>query len=235
MCNEFMRAPQRPFRYCPPMKWFLTCTVVMVWLAASIAMAQHVTPPNHLQLDNESYVLADIIVDQAGAARIEQLWPQHGTTLRSVGVDRYGRPSVLVYDARKQLLQAQWIKEGAALAYAPQSFTTLESLLHIPVAARWNIGAQQAGKEIGNYRQVRVKIHAVAITKQQVFLNSSDHWKEDFTIYIPNTTLRKMDKITIENLKGKWVRVRGLIAWHYGPSIAVLNPQMMEIEDVDSD
>ncbi len=212
------------------MKWIL-CYCVM----CSVAVAQHVVPPNQLQWKNKSYTLADIIVDETGAKRIERSWPKSDVAFKEINSDRYGRSRVLVYDAKNNIMQVQWIKQGAAFAYAPQPSDAFEKLWHIPIAARWKTDADQTDTQIGKYRSVRMKVHAVAITKGQAFLNSSEHWKEDFTIYIPPATLKKMDRMALENLKGKWVRVRGLIAWHYGPSIALLNPQMMEVDNVGSD
>lgn len=221
------------------MRWLKTYRTLLracmvIFITACSAFAQQITPPNQLHYQGKDYALAYVITDSKSAKNITDSWPS-AVTLKTLGTDRYGMPRVLVYDAQNRLLQQQWIQQGDALAYATTPDETMTHLLHFPVGERWHIEAQQAHDLIGNYRQVRVKIHAVTITKQHAFLNSGEDWKKDFTIYIPLVTLRKMNRTMLENLNGKWVKVRGLITWHYGPSIALLNPDMMEVEDVDSD
>lgn len=88
-------------------------------------------------------------------------------------------------------------------------------------------------KHEGRFALVEGHIIGVGIRKKWTYLNFGRDWKSDFTVSISSAVWAKMQEsgLNAETLKGKSVRVRGIIRQWNGPSLEILAPEMLEITD----
>lgn len=88
-----------------------------------------------------------------------------------------------------------------------------------------------AAGHIGSYQVVEGTVKSVSMYKNKLFLNFGNNWRNDFTLGITASNLRKFTKARIEPRRwsGKHVRVRGWIKSYNGPFIDIDHPQRIEL------
>lgn len=88
-----------------------------------------------------------------------------------------------------------------------------------------------------SYEIVEGLVVDVAAVKGRTYLNFGKDWKRDFTAFIPAKTAGMFDPdaqdlegaITLAELAGKQIRVRGWLRNYNGPSITISHPEQIEI------
>lgn len=201
------------------------CVLPATNAAAEAVRIASVQPDGSLQLaDGRQVELADIVQPEPDALKA---FINRELEIDVLAADRYGTPLVRLSDGTGSM-QHQLIKSQQAMAYGAPLHDC--SLLDYPVPSNWRVNHSDAGKHMGKWRQVSGMVHEVAVKKQMAYINFGADWKNDFTIYIPRTTLKQLDTEWLRTLKGKSVRVRGFLHDYYGPRITLLEPAMMEVD-----
>ena len=236
------------------MKFFPFILLLLLTLRAPTLRAQEAVTVQHI-LNGDSFLLADgRTVRLAGimapaAEALERILANKPVILENQVPDRYGRIAADVYiadGARKIWLQEALVRAGTAFVYPPLGTEFgLEALLKAERAARkdrlglWgqaayaDIPADKATSQIGHFAFIRGVVLNAARVKNRVYLNFGEDWKTDFTIEIAAHDLRafKAADVDLLDLKGKMVRVRGLVQSMYGPMIEITHPSQLEILD----
>lgn len=202
-------------------------------LAAGYYTLQQLRPDGQAVLSPELTVqLADVVIlDQTKAAAVMEIWKSYQLGFMQVDEDRYGIRVGYIGSDTGRLLQQDLIAAGAAMAYSPKRYERTQELLAI-ASEHWLIDQAHAGDYLNHYRIVTGVVASVTIKPKQAYINFGEDWKTDFTIYIPQETLKQMDADQLQALEGKRVRVRGNIRSYGGPRIVLYDPVLMEEDDV---
>lgn len=170
----------------------------------------------------------------------------HGQNIRIEATvrDRYNRLFATIYPGAGSSLQHRLLAAGLARVYpVPGRMRQVIPLLKIEQAARaagkgiWRHefyrvrDHREAGDYLNSYQLVRGRVQRVAVTRRRVYLNFGHNWREDFTIVLSRTSLRRFDKraIDIRSFEGRIVRVRGWLFQRNGPMIRVYGPGQIEL------
>ena len=191
------------------------------------------------------------VLDQAAAAKLGQLvkspelqlWQNPGRQ------DRYGRPAGHVRAADGAWLQRDLLLAGLAIAYPDTAGPALAAdlysfedvarrarrglwalnmnrLSHRSVEARGKSQGEMAGNPVATGRFVIVsgKIAEVSAQRRLVYLNFGPDWREDFTVGVEKSALRRRHPDWLKDLE-TWgnarVEVRGWLERYNGPFIRV--------------
>lgn len=166
--------------------------------------------------------------------------------------DRRGRYLAHLYLARgdeRIWVQAYLIERGLARAYSfLDNRACLRRLQAFEAAAR----AQRLGlwrrryyqvvpaaeprtllRRMHSFQIVEGRVADVGRTRGWTFLNFSDDWKRDFTVAVAARDRRRFENsdVTLAELAGKRVRVRGWIESWNGPVIKATHPEQIELLD----
>ncbi|WP_210493238.1 thermonuclease family protein [Microvirga antarctica] len=95
------------------------------------------------------------------------------------------------------------------------------------------IGSEQLDRltaRIGTFALVEGRVRSVGERPQRTYLNFGGQWADDFTVIIPKRTWKRMTERGIDAaaLKGRQVRVRGILEAWQGASLTVEIPDMIE-------
>ena len=162
--------------------------------------------------------------------------------------DRYGRLHANAYLPDGRWLQAELVAAGLAVARpdggtAPcmQKLLTAESAARMAEAGLWadsNFRVKRADDPSlfmrnGIYDLVEGRVVSVGYGSRMVFLDFGRNFRTDFTVMVPNALVpRLLDAgIAVDSLKGRAVRVRGVIEDSGGPAIRIADPLALEILD----
>lgn len=209
---------------------FLACALPVTGMAADVRFTG-VNEDGSLQMANgQKMWLAHIVMpDPSSRNYVQQEIIGQSFRLGVIDTDRYGIPIANLYDATGSL-QDRLVRERQVLAYTAHLAPGGCELLRHPVNPEWEIDYSGSGNSLGQYRLVSGTIQEVNIRKQMTYLNFGSDWKTDFTVSIPNPTVKLMDKERLAALKGKRIRVRGYIHEYDGPRIMLFEPAMMEVD-----
>jgi micrococcal nuclease len=165
--------------------------------------------------------------------------------------DRYGRWRANVYFdgewVEARLVAAGW----ARLHWYPSDPACVFSLRYPEAAAREaNVGLWRTEtysvldaldpsleRRNGLYELVQGRIRSVGHGYSMTFLDfGRDYWR-DFSIMVPAKVAQRFEGagLTLDELKGRAVRVRGVIEESGGPAIRLNDPGEIEVLDVDGD
>ena len=95
---------------------------------------------------------------------------------------------------------------------------------------------QKFADDIGQYRIVAGRIWSISRLHDIVYLNFGKNWRKDFTTIISKDMIGLISnkfaaqEITLEQLQGKPVLVRGWIVARNGPAIEVTHPEQIELK-----
>lgn len=169
----------------------------------------------------------------------------HGTTHRN----RYGQTiaQVAVSGGGTQWVQAQLVSEGV-LRVAPEAseIPCAGALLDLERGARearkgvWSeprFSIERADQiealsaAAGRFALVEGRVHRVGETSSRTYLDFGRRYTEDFSIIIPRAARAVFAAagIDLKALRGKRVRVRGVLFASGGPAIEIRNPASLEI------
>jgi len=170
----------------------------------------------------------------------------------SKGSDRYGRrvAHVFVPSRKKNMnlwVQGEMIKDGLARAFpnTPDA-TCIKQLLKFEKDARtktaglWNSrfyriipadDLKSLNRSLGRLQLVEGRVHSVSVRRNRSYINFSREWRQDFTATLkrPVHRLFTQSGINIEQLTGRYIRVRGWLDRHNGPTIEVYHVAQIEI------
>jgi endonuclease YncB( thermonuclease family) len=168
------------------------------------------------------------------------------------GVDRWGRIAatlVLESDAGPIDLTRNLIAAGFALADAGEANTLCRTDL-LPIEAR----AREAGlglwsgdrykplsaddperltSRIGQFTLIEGRIRSVGERRRRTYLNFGRDWTTDLTITIPQRTwdTLRSRSLTATALRGRRIRVRGIVEEWQGPAITLGAAELLEFLD----
>jgi len=89
---------------------------------------------------------------------------------------------------------------------------------------------ETVSRDIGSFQVVEGSVHAVADRKSTTFINFAADWKTDFTVVVRGRD-RKLFRdagLSLNDLTGKRIRVRGWVKSWNGPMIEATHPEQIE-------
>ncbi|HVT55334.1 MAG TPA: thermonuclease family protein, partial [Xanthobacteraceae bacterium] len=194
----------------------------------------------------------DLDGDKAAAARATEnlntrIAGKALTLFGREGTDRYGRVVAQVALKDAGWLQAALISDGS-LRVAPEAseISCAEPLLGLEAKARaagkglWHeaaFGVEQAGdiesltQALGRFAVVEGVIARVGETKSRTYLDFGRRYSRDFSIMIPRSARAGFAAagIDLKRLRGRHIRVRGVLFSSGGPAIEIRKPASLEI------
>lgn len=193
-------------------------------------------------LDNEKYKIACVKIPhplEAESINFIKNWAgkKDITIYKSTSPDRYGRYSAVFKDTNEETLQNKLLSTGMAFVYLDsnckndvEKFKKLENLARNTKQGLWNKKYQlvkspeETQNLINSYQLVEGTVEKISYTKDSVYLNFGENWKEDFTARFP----KKKNKDYSEWVNKK-VLIRGWIENYYGPFINIANSFQIEV------
>lgn len=173
-----------------------------------------------------------------------------GVTIRAVGApDRWGRVPARVSIAGVAPVDAAelLVGEGFAVVDAGERGTLCDpGLLAQEAGARarrlgiWSgaagpidaADAETLARRAGTFAVVEGRVVSVGERRERTYLNFGRDWSRDFSVVIPRKAWAafKGSGATADALRGRRVRVRGVVEVGRAPSIEVTVPEMLEID-----
>jgi hypothetical protein len=159
--------------------------------------------------------------------------------------DRYGRLRAQVHAADGRWLQAELVREGAALVAPGEDVAdaTLAALLALEREARearrgvwataaagpWPADAPQGLRE--GYGLVTGRVVAVARARGFVYVNFGRRWRQDFTLRAEERVAGRLARqgLDLARLEGRNLIVRGMLFETDGPMIELVHPAQIEV------
>lgn len=167
-------------------------------------------------------------------------------------LDRHGRriAHAFVLSPRKRAptwVQAAMIERGMARAF-PNTTTArcINELLKVERLARLNKTGlwknrfyqitrsddlKHLNRSLGRFHLIEGRVHSVSVRRSRSYINFSKNWRRDFTVTINRRVHKLFTKsgVNIKELKGKYIRVRGWLGRHNGPTIEAYHVAQIEI------
>lgn len=159
-----------------------------------------------------------------------------------LGADRYGALFVAVFcEGDKESYQEHMLRKGIALLVMPEMGEYPAHWREAQEEARrekrgvWEVIVPLSADEISNMSSlpewaiVRGRVHAIAKRDFGTYINFSDDWKEDFTLFVHKQHRREFGTKWLESLVGKEVEVVGRIYSSYGPMMYVTHKTHIKV------
>lgn len=173
-------------------------------------------------------VLGELVFPDNQAARFLEKKIGEPVKLTSKARDRYNR------NIAEGELQEQLLKEGLAITYSkgalPERLVKAEAKGQAKWPQRWTVSAENSADHVGEFRLVEGKVLKATKTRDKMYVNFGEDWRQDFSITIPKRAWRSFGE-SLEGLEGKKLRVRGTIYKENGPMIAVSSSEQVEFLD----
>jgi len=162
--------------------------------------------------------------------------------------DRYGRRHVVLETGDGRGVAESLVASGLArVRLFPGEERCLAPLLAAEAEARtagrglWALPAFAVRRatdgglldHVGQFELVEGRIASVGHGRSVVFLDFGRDYRRDFTIMVPQSVSRRF-VLPVDGLKGRRVRVRGVIEASGGPAIWLSDPIEIEILDEDN-
>jgi endonuclease YncB( thermonuclease family) len=185
------------------------------------------------------------LADEAKAA-LERLAVGRRLTLHHGGrkTDRHRRILAHLADAESGLwIQGALLEQGMARVYTfKDNRSVIPEMLALERAARaarrgiWSHPyyavrtPDTADRDIDSFHLVEGTVHAVAERKGKTFLNFGADWRSDFTVLVESGDAKAFRDagLTLKDLAGKRIRVRGWVKSWNGPLIEATHPEQIE-------
>ena len=198
--------------------------------------------------DDEFYYLADLTVPEQGLLLIDDFFEEREARVKALRAqkDRWGRRPAILLDPELGDLSVRLVKAGMAIV-RPQlrAFNCLKFLINLESVAREkNVGLwviknvindykSISYEKIGHYGIVEAKLISVGQTRSKTYLNFGERWTEDLTGIIQRGTLADFSEFghDLSVMKGKRVRLRGVMQLNQGPLIELKHPAQLELLD----
>lgn len=222
--------------------------------ASVLTVKKTITPEAFILNDDTTVRLSGInappepVFAKKAEEQLNQLTAGKTIAIDSNGKDRHDRIFAQAYvtdkNGNKSWLQAELIKSGYYFVYPMQEAEEkIGELLKIESAVRaqkrgiWaesgysDIPTEKAESNYGKYSFITGTVLDAAPRGDKTYLNFGKDWRTDFSITVNNRLKRGLKKsgIDLEKIKGKQVRVRGLIEEQNGPMIILHAPEQLEI------
>lgn len=159
-------------------------------------------------------------------------------------VDRHRRLLAHLEDAETgQWIQGALLAQGMARVYTfKDNRSAVPDMLALERAARtgrqgiWGLRyyavrtPESVGRDIGSFQIVEGVVHAVAQRKSTIFVNFAADWRTDFTIVLRSADAKTFAGagLSLPDLAGKRIRVRGWVKSWNGPAIEATHPEQIE-------
>jgi endonuclease YncB( thermonuclease family) len=231
----------------PVLALFLCLTVPAA--ANELLAVKNVPDAETLELSDGALVhLADVkapyeaaLAEKAHVA-LAQLSEHKNIRIEELGLDRRGRKIARVY-ADKIWLEAALVKAGLVFVYATSASDRADELLQLEAEARnarrglWedpayrDTPAEEATKRSGHFAFVTGEVVEVARHRDKTYINFGPDWRTAFTIILDARMQHALKKngIDTEDLRGKRLRVRGLVESYFGPAITPVHAAQVEL------
>lgn len=230
---------------------------------APLAVDKVIDALHFLASDKTIYVLPNLRtpenipdLDKKSKDRLEALLKGQRCTLYQTKLPDLGRTdrmsnkiAQLECGADRTWIEGQLVREGLAMVWPdPSNPELLNDLYKQEQKARQEklgIWAEN-GTEIQTPETVKTHLNSVQIvegrvenaslTKNNLYLNFEQNWKEDFTIGISRQLQKEFSKqnISLQSLKGRYIRVRGWVRNYNGPYIELEQTGQLELIDKPS-
>lgn len=163
---------------------------------------------------------------------------------RAATVDRYGRLPAQVYREDGLWLQGRLLGVGLARVWpTPQARNRIDEMLAAEKSARaarrglWRLSAFRVwSSEDAEHAPTGLQIVEGRVLEAERrgelwYLNFGADWRRDFTLVIGKQALAEFVRAGLEPyaLKGRLIRVRGMLQRYNGPMIEVLVPEQIEL------
>jgi endonuclease YncB( thermonuclease family) len=183
---------------------------------------------------------------QESKTALERLALNRRLTLHYGGreVDRHRRLLAHLVDAETgQWIQGAMLAQGMARVYTfKDNRGIVPEMLALERAARaarrgiWGLRyyavrtPETVARDVGSFQLVEGVVHAVAERKNITFVNFAADWKTDFTIVVRGADRKAFRDagLSLPDLAGKRVRVRGWVKSWNGPMIEATHPEQIE-------
>jgi micrococcal nuclease len=92
------------------------------------------------------------------------------------------------------------------------------------------LSVEETEERIGDFVIVEGKIVSVAMNKNRLHMNFGGNWRDDFTVSIPPSDLKRFSQSGLDPLQwgGQWIRVRGTLESYNGPAMEINHPEAIE-------
>ncbi|WP_063290337.1 MULTISPECIES: thermonuclease family protein [unclassified Pseudovibrio] len=198
--------------------------------------------------DGEFYYLADLTMPEQDLLLADDFFEEREVRVKALieQKDRWGRRPAILVDPELGDLSVWLVKAGMAIV-RPQlrAFNCLKFLINLESMAREkNVGLwviknvindykSISYEQIGLYGIVEAKLISVGQTRSKTYLNFGERWTEDLTGIIQRGTLADFSEFghDLSVMKGKRVRLRGVMQLNQGPLIELKHPAQLELLD----
>ena len=161
--------------------------------------------------------------------------------------DRHGRTlaHLKTLEGEESLwAQGQMLAAGLARVYSfSDNRKCIEPLLARERFARgagkqiWDHGfydirkPHETGRYLDTFQVVEGRVRDTAEVNSGVYLNFGENWREDFTIFVSKSDVRRFEggASFLLGLKGQTVRTRGWLKLRNGPMIDLTHPEQLEL------
>jgi len=161
-------------------------------------------------------------------------------------VDRWGRYPAILMDHEYMDLSEELLNKGIAIVQPYlRSFNCLKYLLKYEQQTRFEKRGIWKDKNVisdhgsipyadwGSYWIVEGTLLSVGRTRTRLYLNFGERWTEDLTGIIEREQLEEFERFghDLQSLKGKRVRLRGVMQLNNGPEFMLSHPAQLELLD----
>ena len=193
--------------------------------------------------DFESWPLAD-----EAKARLEELILHKPVQLLygQTRKDRHGRAlaHLKTDDAEEVWAQGEMLRSGLARVYTFSDNRRCTELLYQSEKQARSGGLSmwsdafytirqphETWNSLDTFQLVEGRVLDSAQVGSGVYLNFGENWREDFTIFISKSNLRKFEggAESLLELKGQRIRIRGWLKLRNGPMIDLTHPEQLEV------
>ncbi|MGF1606124.1 MAG: thermonuclease family protein [Rhodothalassiaceae bacterium] len=157
--------------------------------------------------------------------------------------DRYGRLRAHLMTADGRWVQEVLLLQGAALLHPWDPPAAVLSRLRSAEAeargARTGLWARRLSPYLaeavpyqarGRFVIVRGRVHSVGRARRGTFVNFSDDYDSDFTVFVPSGQTRAFGgRRSFEAMIGQAVEARGVLHWWNGPFMRLDRPSLLNV------
>jgi endonuclease YncB( thermonuclease family) len=226
--------------------------------ATTIAVAKILDGRTVQATDGAAVLLAGIEVPEASAQAVAQSRPPASVYLESetlgrqvrlagaTAPDRYGRVHAQLFLDDGRWLQGELVAAGLAIVHPEgDAEACIGALLELEQAARaarlgiWSdpdsplrtADDPSLSERNGLYGLVEGRVLSVGFGSSMVFLDFGRDHRTDFTVMVPRPVVARLTDagIPVDAMKGRTIRVRGVIEESGGPAIRIADPNELEL------
>lgn len=191
--------------------------------------------------------IADIRLGEGASARLSALGGERLLLSMAGASDRWGRvPARIIVAKDGTDLAALLLRDGAALvdlgdadALCRPALLAAEREARLGRRGTWASGLLAASdpealaKEVGRFAVAEGRVLSVGERERWTYLNFGRDFGRDFAVSISRRNWRRMQDLGLSaaSLRGRTVRVRGIVEMRRAPSMEIVSRDMIEIEE----